>query len=194
MKKLKKDWLYRFHDCEPDFLIPLSELSTITQKNLKWFVEHLGIQFNIHAKAWPVENEVEKLTLYSKDLLQESDQLVTTTQTIVINHELNTKEITSEKYTVKRRRNARKDILVSGMLMNCPIEYWRHETASRAAGQTLIYFNGCRHQANYIKHCWPKDIKLNGVLREDTLTILLAHDSDMVRDLAKSLLSLSDLK
>jgi len=61
--------LYRFHDKQPDLVVPISELSKTTQNNLKILRARHGISFSPVAKIWKVKQGYGERAKIVKDIL-----------------------------------------------------------------------------------------------------------------------------
>ena len=191
---------FRFHTDAADIQFCTSKLQKCTKMHLKWFTENLGVKFNSLANVWLIQRQPKYVywvpvgyRLYETDKIQRAG---TFDQNGFFQKEKNYWRIGNDghKYAtcqvvVRRLPEPAKDICILGTLGHHKVEYWRHETLSLGAGQTLIYFNGRRFQVSYIERNWPEDLKKESVTEKGTLTVLVAHPCKTIQQFAKSLLS-----
>lgn len=78
------------------------------------------------------------------------------------------------------------DILLEGTLWGMLVEFWRHETESKGAGQTLLYMNGQRHMVHVLlgTHEEEQFSFFSGLSTKEVKRVhalLLAHENVNVR-------------
>ena len=192
----------RFYDESAHSQMSTNELHPVTKKHLQWFTDNLGVKFATKADIWLVQRigyrhylEVGEKPRNDDTVWREPMQFALKQMQFDPNKEYwkrgsdGCRRAACNMYICRLSRQV-KDIRILGTLGPREIEYWIHATKG-SMSKTLIYCNNKRSRVTQFEEEWPVNFKGNvnvAKVDKNTLSVLLAHSSKVVRNFAKSLM------